>query len=119
MKHILILISALILVSCANEPLILDKGNDVELILKLKDHRDIQKIEFTTRDEVVTLDKEDIKDYDQIIYNFNILGEDAVSTCIFTSQDTICNAEYVEINYKPILTFEDDELKSSGSSLGY
>ncbi|MXV38224.1 hypothetical protein GO491_05975 [Flavobacteriaceae bacterium Ap0902] len=119
MKYFLFLMGAFLLTSCADDPLVIDNGNDVELILDLKDHDGIEKIEFTTRDEITSLNHTQIADYDQIIYNFNILGEDAVSTCIYTDKDTICHAEYVELNYKPHLVFEDNELTSKGSLIRY
>lgn len=105
--------------SCTHKTFTINKGSDVKVTLEIKENKDVQKIEFTTRNHVITLDKKDLTPYDTFIYSFNVAGEDGLKTCVYTTKDVICTEVYVEKNYKVKLVFDDNELKSKNSYLSF
>ncbi len=117
MRNYVSIICALCVMSCTNsrkeESKILNvgSGNDVTVTLTIKENTNIEKIEFYSGSDSVTIGKKDIELHDEFIYKFENKGEGTFTTCIFKLNDTICAVDYVEEGYRPKMEFVNDSLK--------
>ena len=116
MKYYLLLISVIFITSCTNktnkkkEPLTVGNGNDVKVTLNVENNKNIEKIEFSSNGNLITIDKKEIISNNRFVYNFENKGEGTFKTCIYKLNDTICSESYVEQGYEPKLKFEKDSL---------
>ena len=92
------------------EPLIVGNGNDVVVTLKVDNNKNIEKIEFSSNGNIVTINKTEIIVNNVFIYNFENKGEGTFKTCIYKLNDTICTVSYVERGYTPQMEFVKDSL---------
>jgi len=115
MKYLIIL-NLIFLFSCTSKikkeykTLTVGDGKDVDVILNVEKNEDIEKIEFSSKGNLIVIKKDRIKTYNQFIYNFENAGEGTFKTCIFKLNDTICTESYVERGYSPKIKFEKDSI---------
>jgi|SRR5690606_4233404 len=116
MKNYLILISIVFISSCTNKinkeskTLTVGNGNDVKVTLKVENNEKVEKIEFSSNGNLISIHKKEINTNNRFIYKFENKGEGTFKTCIYKLNDTICTESYVEQGYEPKLKFENDSL---------
>ena len=89
---------------------IVGNGNDVIVTLKIEENENIEKIEFSSNNNLETINKKQINSNNVFIYKFKNIGEGTFKTCIYKLNDTICSENYVERGYEPKIKFQKDSL---------
>ena len=116
MRSYLLLIFVLFFTSCLNTTktknniLTIGIGKDVEATLRIKNKKEIEKIEFYSNGNIESVNKKNIEIYDKFIYSFKNKGEGTFKVCIYRTKDTICTESYVEKGYAPEIEFVKDSL---------
>ncbi len=116
MKYYILLISVVFSVSCIinkekeNKTLIVGNGDDVAVTLIVDNKENIERIEFSSNENLVSINKKDVVENDIFIYNFENKGEGTFKVCIYKQDDTICTLSYVEQGYAPKIEFVNDSL---------
>lgn len=116
MKYSLILINILFITSCGNkidnkkETLTVGNGDDVKVTLKIDNNENIEKLEFYSNGNLISINKKEIIANKRFVYKFENKGEGTFRTCIYKLNDTICTESYVERGYEAKLKFEKDSL---------
>ncbi|WP_298782641.1 hypothetical protein [uncultured Polaribacter sp.] len=90
--------------------LTIGKGNDVIVTLKIEEKNDIEKIEFSSNNSLISISQKELAENNVFIYKFSNKGEGTFKTCIYKLNDTICSEQYVEKGYEPKIKFEKDSL---------
>ena len=97
-------------VKIENNSLIIGNGNDVIVTLKIEGNEKIKKIEFSSNNNFITINKKELTEKNELIYKFKNEGEGTFKICIYKLNDTICSEQYVEKGYEPKMKFEKDNL---------